>query len=276
MSTYCIGDVHGCLRTLLALFAKIDYRPEKDRLWFTGDLVDRGPDSVGVLRLLSGLPETVAVMGNHDFHLLACYFGGIQNCKPGYQKILATPGLEQFIPWLLSRPFIHYDNNYPWVLTHAGIYPKWTIKQALKYAKELEQLLQNNHHEKLADFFRAAYGNESVTWQEHLTDAQRYQFLINSFTRMRYCKSDGTLEFDNVAHPDQVTVTHPDLKPWFDFPGRQIDATLGILFGHWAALGNSIRRERMICLDSGCSWGSQLTAYCLETGQFYQVDYQDG
>lgn len=279
MSTYCIGDVHGCLRTLQALLAAINYRAGQDRLWFTGDLVDRGPDSVGVLQLLRELPDVVAVMGNHDFHLLAYYFGGIASTKASYQKILDTPGIEECIPWLLKRPFIYCDEKLPWVLVHAGIFPGWSVVQAMQYGQELKEILRQYKGKQLATFLRQAYGNCAEPQNRDASPENYYAFLVNVFTRMRYCKADGSLDLEMTGHPRQVAEVAPDLTPWFCCANLQLGQSSsndGILFGHWAALKDSLRRERLICLDSGCSWGEKLAAYCIESGEFYEMPNQDG
>ncbi len=291
MKTYCIGDVHGSLRSLEALLKKIGYDQACDQLWFTGDLVNRGPDTLGVLKLVSQLPRVVSVMGNHEMTLLACYFGIVRTYCTSFQKLLAVPGMEEFIPWLLARPFVHYQPGTEgnWLLVHAGIFPEWTLEQTLRYAKDLRRGLDQCQHDrdKLAIFFEHTHDKKQIPmilWRERCSRRERWRFYCYVFTRIRYCTTVSGqmgIELFCTKRPDKLDgndPAHAALTPWYEF--LQLETMLQvantrILFGHWAALGKGVHRERAISLDSGCSWGRQLTAYCLEEQRFISVPCQE-
>lgn len=264
MSTYVIGDVQGCLKALEALLAKIHYHPERDVLWFTGDLANRGPAPLATLRFIHSLPNsTVCVLGNHDFALLAADVNVISLKNDPANEILTAPDKKILFDWLKSRPLAHYSAEHDAILTHAGIYPFWDIHQTLSHAKEVEHALQSTHATTL---FQHLYGNEPDEWSDSLTGWSRLRFIVNVLTRMRFLTPQGKLDFHAKGAPDQ----HANLIPWFLVPQRKkIKET--ILFGHWAALQGHTSQTTIYALDEGCVWGECLSALCLDTKQRFSV-----
>jgi bis(5'-nucleosyl)-tetraphosphatase (symmetrical) len=258
MATYAIGDIQGCNAAFTALLRAVDFDPRRDRLWLVGDLVNRGPDSLGVLRTVIALGDSVtAVLGNHDLHLLATAAGE----RPArdsdtFQDVLEAPDAIEILDWLRHRPLLHLDEAENRVLVHAGIPPQWSMEDAVAAARDVEEALRGEH-------WRAAlhsmYGNEPSRWSESLDQESRRRFTINALTRMRFCAPDGALDFSQSGPPG----SQPDgLVPWFDAPGRR-ERSVHVVFGHWAALG-LMRRADVTALDSGCVWGNRLTAVRLD------------
>jgi len=266
MSTYAIGDIQGCFSTLQALLAKIHFDPKQDRLWFTGDLVNRGPQSLEVLRFIKDLGDQHdTVLGNHDLHLLAVAYGvGKSAQKDTLQAILAAPDRHELIEWLRHRPLLHGGDHHHYVLTHAGIAPQWSLTQAIALAKEVETVLRSDRPEL---FLRHMYGNQPDQWQETLQGPERWRCITNYFTRMRFCYADGRLE---LAYKGKREHAPQDLMPWFLVPDRR-NADVDILFGHWAALGGVTDIPHVYALDTGCVWGHALTAMRLEDQQRFSV-----
>lgn len=265
MPTYAIGDVQGCLQPLKQLLKKINYSPNNDVLWFTGDLINRGPQSLETLRFVKELPtSTICVLGNHDLTLLAAHYGAIEpTAEDNYQTILRAKEKHALIEWLQQQPLIHFDEPLNTVLVHAGIYPLWNCQQAIKYAQQAQASLKNNP----ALFFEHLFGNEPSLWDEAMNQIDKQRFIVNAFTRMRYCYSDGTLIFNEKG---AISASNSQLIPWFALPKRKtINAQ--IIFGHWASLQQRVPATNLIALDSGCVWGNALTAFCLETKTFYSV-----
>lgn len=257
MPIYAIGDVQGCYEPLQRLLEKIHFNPEKDCLWFTGDLVNRGPDSLKVLRFIKSLGNKhVVVLGNHDLHLLAVAYG-VAPLRQGdtLDEVLSAPDRHELIDWLRHRPLLFHQENY--VLTHAGLLPSWSLQQAIHCAKEVEQVLQSENPE---EFLKNMYGNQPDCWNDNLTGIERLRFITNCFTRMRFCYPDGRLDLSNKGMPDKIT---QELLPWFKLQ-RRANRDLKILFGHWAALGGKADVANIYPLDTGCVWGHCLTAMCLE------------
>lgn len=267
MATYAIGDVQGCYNELMALLEKIAYDPNKDQLWFTGDLVNRGPHSLKTLRFIYSLPvQPIVVLGNHDLHLLAVAYGAISiNAKDTSNEILNAPDRDDLLTWLRQRPLIYQDTRLGYAMVHAGIYPGWTLKEAMLYANELEAILKSDQY---TEFFQHMYGNEPSHWDATLTGWERLRFIANAFTRMRFCTPDGglNLTIKETAQPPQ------GLVPWFEMP--MPNQNLRIIFGHWAALGGAIIKPGFFHLDTGCVWGGKLTAIRLEDGELIQVPGQ--
>ena len=263
--TFAIGDVQGCLSPLQALLEKILYDPSTDELWFTGDIVNRGPDSLLTCRFIKSLPSsTVCVLGNHDLSLLACAAGRPMKPSDTFDDILAAPDKEDLIQWLQHRPLLHHDPQLGFTLTHAGIYPAWDLATAQRLANELENVLRGPEANAFLD---EMYGYQPPHWEESLTGGARLRFITNALTRMRLCRPDGSLDF-TVKERNHVNT---NLIPWFDFPGRRTQNDK-LLFGHWAALKAHCDTPRVYPLDSGCVWGNCLTAFCLETEQRTTVD----
>jgi len=262
--TYVIGDVQGCLHAFLDLIAAIAYDPRRDRLWFTGDLVNRGEDSLGMLRWCMAHDDgIVAILGNHDLHLLAVAEGFVPpHKKDTLSEILEAPDRAEVLEWLRRRPLLHREGD--WLMVHAGLMPAWTAQQAQSLARELEDVLRGKAYR---GFLRQMYGNEPRHWSEALSGQDRLRLIANAMTRMRFLHPDGGLEFLHKCAPTQAP---PGLIPWFDMPGR-LSRDVRVLFGHWSTLGLYLRDD-VAALDTGCLWGGRLTALRIEDGQVFQVD----
>jgi bis(5'-nucleosyl)-tetraphosphatase (symmetrical) len=258
MRTFAIGDIQGCAAAFDLLLRKLEFRPSRDRLWLVGDLVNRGPDSLGVLRRVIGLGRAVTcVLGNHDLHLLATV-AGRRELSPAdtFHDVLEAPDLDAIVDWLRRRPLLHYDPRVKRVLVHAGIPPPWTVGQARAEARAVETLLRGR---RWRHALKEMYGGEPSAWSPKLRGADRRRYTINALTRMRYCDRRGRLDLSYSGAPG----TQPKgLVPWFDVAERRA-AWVNIVFGHWAALG-LLRRSDVTALDTGCVWGNHLTAVRLD------------
>lgn len=258
MATYAIGDLQGCHDQLLSLLAHIGYQPGTDRLWFTGDLVNRGPRSLETLRFVRDLgDDTVSVLGNHDLHLLAlAYLNSPHKKRDTLQPILDAPDRDELLNWLRHRPLLHHDSGNGYTLIHAGLPPHWDLSAAQSHAAELEAILRGPRY---AEFFRHMYGDKPNLWSDALTGWDRARYITNCFTRLRYCAADGRLALNQKGAPDTVDGNY---FPWFQMPGRA-NANMKIIFGHWSTLG-AVAENGVYALDTGCIWGGQLTAINLE------------
>jgi|SRR6185312_6865765 len=271
MAVFAVGDIQGCHDDLMRLLERVHFDDSDDRLWFAGDLVNRGPDSLGVLRFVKGLGDkAVSVLGNHDLHLLAVAAGAAKLRKHDtLDPILETPDRDELLDWLRHRPLLHHDAALGFTLVHAGLPPQWDLAQAQACAHELEQALRGPGH---AGFFRQMYGDEPRRWRADLQGAERLRFIVNCFTRLRYCSAAGDLELKHKGAPG----TQPaGCLPWFEVPGRA-SAALHLLFGHWSTLGD-ISSHNIYPLDTGCVWGGRLTALRLDgdgSDSWYCVDCQ--
>jgi bis(5'-nucleosyl)-tetraphosphatase (symmetrical) len=258
MRLFAIGDIQGCASEFDALLRKVEFRPSRDRLWLVGDLVNRGPDSLAVLRRVMGLGRSVTcVLGNHDLHLLATV-AGRRELSPAdtFGEVLDAPDLRDIVDWLRHRPLLHHDRAAKRVLVHAGVPPPWTVAQARAEARDVETLLRGRQWRYA---LRTMYGGEPSAWSPKLRGADRRRYTINALTRMRYCDRRGRLDLSYSGAPG----TQPKgLMPWFDVAGRRA-AGAHIVFGHWAALG-LLRRADVTALDTGCVWGNKLTAVRLD------------
>jgi bis(5'-nucleosyl)-tetraphosphatase (symmetrical) len=273
MATYAIGDVQGCYRELDHLLENIAFDQNSDRLWFVGDLVNRGPDSLEVLRLVRSFGDrAVCALGNHDLHLLACAHGHRRKPRPRdtFDEVLKAADREELLAWLRGRSFLHHDAELGFTLVHAGLPPEWDLQEASRAAHELESWLRADDYVELLD---AMYGDEPDRWVEATDRAARCRFAVNAFTRMRYCYADGRID---VAEKDGGTARNPTLIPWFDHPARA-SRSLRILFGHWSTLrmerAEAVRKQ-IYPLDTGCVWGGALTALRLDDLCYYQVPSQ--
>lgn len=266
MSTYCIGDVQGCFDELQSLLQKIKFNPQIDRLWFTGDLVNRGPKSLDVLRFVKGLGEhAIVVLGNHDLHLLAVAYGHVKSHQQDtLQEILQAPDSKELCDWLRQQPLLHHDAKLGFTLIHAGLPPQWDVSKAQRCANEVENVLRGDHYQ---EFFAHLYGDEPSCWNENLSGFDRLRIITNYFTRLRFCKPDGTLELQTKGESHNPP---PEFLPWFKIPNRK-SKNLKILFGHWAALNGKTDEPNVYALDTGCAWGNCLTAMCLETGERFNI-----
>ncbi|WP_409311242.1 bis(5'-nucleosyl)-tetraphosphatase (symmetrical) ApaH [Pectobacterium sp. B1J-3] len=264
MSTYLVGDVHGCLVELNALLAQVSFNPAQDTLWLTGDLVARGPDSLGVLRFVRSLGSAARlVLGNHDLHLLAVY-AGISRSKPKDRiaELLEAPDADDLINWLRKQPILQVDEALKLVMAHAGITPQWDLDTAKICAREVESILSSDSYPLFLD---AMYGDMPNHWLPELSGLPRLRFSTNVFTRMRYCFSGGQLDMLCKEPPSQAPSL---LKPWFDLP-RKLAEEYAIAFGHWASLEGKGTPENIYALDTGCCWGGKLTMLRWEDKRYF-------
>ena len=264
MSTYAIGDVQGCREQLEQLLEQIKFDPVADTLWFAGDLVNVGPDSLGTLRLIHSIKDSVvSVLGNHDLHLLAVQADhNFTNNQDTMSSLLNASDAELLLDWLRFRPLAHEEGDF--FMSHAGLYPFWNSETALTLAAEVEQLLRCDNYQ---EFFKFMYGNKPDTWSENLIGDDRLRFITNAFTRMRYLYSDQSL---NLTYKGSLAKASPDLIPWFNVTDRVTHSGF-ILHGHWAALKGGEPAPGIISLDTGCVWGNKLSAWCLEEKHWYSV-----
>jgi bis(5'-nucleosyl)-tetraphosphatase (symmetrical) len=252
MSIYAIGDIQGCFDELLRLLEAISFDSQSDQLWFTGDLVNRGPKSLETLRFVKSLGQSaITVLGNHDLHLLAASCTSrTSHKKNSLDQVLEAPDRDELLDWLRHRPLFHYNDNF--CLIHAGLPPQWDFQQTQQMAKLAEQALRAPDYQL---FVSQMYGNQPDAWSPDLKGIDRLRFIINCFTRMRYCDSQGRLDFDHNGPPG----TQPkNLMPWFEVPNRK-NSELRIVCGHWSSLGY-YEGQNCYAIDTGCLWGGQLTA----------------
>ena len=264
MATYAIGDVQGCNDALQRLVQQIHFDPASDRLWFVGDLVNRGPDSLKVLRYIKRLgASAVVVLGNHDLFLLAVA-EGITTSRPEdtLQAILAAPDRDELLAWVRQQPLLYREH--PFVLVHAGLLPQWSVCEAEELAREVEIMLRGPVYK---DVLRALYPSKQLQWASNLTGPTRLATIIKVLTRLRACSADGLMESSYSGPPDHIPA---GFLPWFRVPNRNHDDTT-IVCGHWASLGLHCE-ENLLAIDSGCVWGRQLTAMRLEDRKVFQVD----
>jgi bis(5'-nucleosyl)-tetraphosphatase (symmetrical) len=270
MATYLIGDLQGCHADLLALLECIGFDPACDRLWFTGDLVNRGPASLAVLRTVQALGErALVVLGNHDLHLLACrHVKGVAP-RPGdtLDEILAAPDCDDLLDWLRTRPLLHHDPGLGIALVHAGLPPQWSLAEALALAAEASAGLAGPDP---AATLRDMYGNRPDRWDARLAGADRFRFVINALTRLRYVDADGRMELKAKGAPG---TQRRGLVPWFAAAGRRSHDTR-IAFGHWSTLRLTPAeraRHNVLPLDTGAVWGGSLTAWRVEDDRGFAV-----
>lgn len=265
MTTYVIGDLQGCLTPLQRLLEHVQYEPGSDRLWFVGDLINRGPQSLQALRYVKALGKNaITVLGNHDLHLLAVVHGVRQaSGKDTLSDILNAPDRDELCHWLARRPLLHTDASLRHTLVHAGIHPHWSLKRAQKMATDVQMTMRND----LDEFLWNMYGNTPAKWSKDLSPRKRRRFTVNAFTRMRYCDADGQLDFA-FNGPPSAAPRH--LYPWYATPGRKALDTR-IVFGHWSSHPGVCRAD-VIPTDRGCVWGGSLTAYAIESGTSHWVD----
>ncbi|MEN5016826.1 bis(5'-nucleosyl)-tetraphosphatase (symmetrical) ApaH [Erwinia sp. Eh17-17] len=264
MSTYLIGDVHGCYDELRLLLDQVAFDPQVDQLWLTGDLVARGPASLEVLRFVRYLGDCVKmVLGNHDLHLLAVY-AGISRNKPKdrISPLLEAPDADLLINWLRRQPLLQVDEEKKLVMAHAGITPQWDIETAISCAREVEAVLSSDTYPLFLD---AMYGDMPNNWIPELSGLARLRFSTNALTRMRFCFPNGQLDMIAKEAPDSAP---PPLKPWFTLPGP-VSREYTIAFGHWASLEGKGTPEGIIALDTGCCWGGTLTMLRWEDKQVF-------
>lgn len=258
MTRYAIGDIQGCYDELRTLVAQIGFSPDRDQLWFTGDLVNRGPRSLEVLRYVRSLGHNaVTVLGNHDLHLLAVAYGTQRKTKAGdtIDDILAAPDRDQLLEWLLERPLVHAEGND--LLLHAGVVPQWSARATVGLASEVEAALRRDARK----LFDNMYGDQPDRWDEQLEGLDRLRFIINVLTRLRVCTPDGRVDLKMKGKPESA---RPAYRPWFEIEGRASRNTR-VVFGHWSAAG-LVQSHGVLGLDTGCVWGGRLTAFDLDAG----------
>lgn len=257
MAVYAIGDIQGCHREFAALLDGIGFDPAGDRLWLTGDLVNRGPDSLAVLRSVRALgPAATVVLGNHDLHLLARAAGvGPARSEPGLDAVLAAPDRDELLGWLATRPLLHRDPALGWTLLHAGLPPQWDLDTAEDCANEVEAALATDP----AALFDGMYGDEPGIWSPRLSGAARLRFIVNCLTRLRYVDHAGRLLLQHNGPPAEAP---PGAIPWFRHPLRA-SAADPIVFGHWSTLG-VLQEDAVLGIDAGCVWGGALCAVRLD------------
>ena len=267
MATYAIGDVQGCYEPLQRLIQHIRFDPAFDRLWFVGDLVNRGPDSLSVLRYIKNLGDrAIAVLGNHDLFLLAVS-EGIATVRPEdtLHEILAAPDREELLTWVRHQRIFYREGAF--AMVHAGLLPQWAIDEAEELAHEVEAGLQSPAYR---DTLRALYPSKHLQWSPDLTGPTRLATIIKVLTRLRACSPDGRMESSYNGHPDRIPSGY---FPWFQIKDRKHRGTT-IVCGHWAALGLHCE-DHLLSIDSGCVWGRQLTAVRLEDRKIFQVESSD-
>jgi bis(5'-nucleosyl)-tetraphosphatase (symmetrical) len=254
MATYAIGDIQGCYDELRRLLDKLEFDPRQDKLWLVGDLVNRGPSSLEVLRFVKELGDRVImVLGNHDLHLLALGAGNLQYAhKSNLDDVLKAHDRDELLHWLRHQPLMHYDPAKSFAMIHAGLPPQWDLLEALSCAEEVEQVLRGPDY---AEYLSGMYGNQPDRWSPSLSGMDRLRFITNCFTRLRYCTRDGTL---GLKEKGPVGAQSGSYLPWFAVATRST-RDVRILFGHWSTLGYQ-ERDNVWSLDSGCVWGGRLTA----------------
>lgn len=259
VADYAIGDVQGCFDALQRLLDKIQFNDREDRLWFVGDLVNRGPKSLDVLRFIKHLPIKPQIsLGNHDLHLLNIVLThNHRTYDASLQQIIDADDCEELCDWLRHQKLLCWDSDLNVLMCHAGVAPMWTIDEARSYAQELEQALAGPEH---IDFLNHMYGNTPNKWSPTLTGMPRLRAICNYLTRMRFCFADGSLEFEHQGQPNDVA---GELYPWFAVPNR-IELNADVIFGHWAALEGRCAHPKLYALDTGYVWGGALTALRLQ------------
>jgi bis(5'-nucleosyl)-tetraphosphatase (symmetrical) len=260
MATYAIGDVQGCYDELQGLLACAGFDRRRDHLWFVGDLVNRGPKSLEVLRFVRDLGErAVTVLGNHDLHLV-CVYEGIEKRRKGdtLDAVLNAPDAGALVEWLRRRPMMHRDRG--WAMVHAGLLPQWTVDKSIKLAKEVERALAAENY---GDFLENLYGDEPGHWDDRLAGWDRLRVVVNVMTRMRFCTPTGGMDVRSKGRD-----TPKGYLPWFE--ARPARAEEAIVCGHWSTLGLKLT-EQLAALDTGCVWGGALSALRLENRKLVQL-----
>jgi bis(5'-nucleosyl)-tetraphosphatase (symmetrical) len=265
MAVHAIGDLQGCHAEFMALLEQLRFDPAHDRLWLTGDLVNRGPHSLEVLRTVRSLgPAATVVLGNHDLNLLAMAWApkAVRRREPELQAVLDAPDAGELLAWLAARSLLHRDRELGWTLVHAGLPPQWSLDQAAACAGEIETALRERPRELLAEM----YGDSPDVWSPALAGFDRLRFAVNCLTRLRFVDADGRLLLGLKGPPGEAP---PGAVPWFRHPTRATQADR-ILFGHWSALGY-LAEPGLRCLDTGCVWGGALCALRLDREEEAQM-----
>lgn len=259
MTRFAIGDIQGCHDELRTLVSRLGFKPDRDQLWFTGDLVNRGPKSLDVLRYVRALGHNaIVVLGNHDLHLLALALGNRRKHKAGdtLEDIFDAKDRDALLEWLLALPLVHFDAGYGDLLVHAGLIPQWNAGDAVELAREVESALATDARL----LFDNMYGDQPDRWSESLKGHERLRFSINVFTRLRICTREGRIDLKMKGGGREVRLPW---RPWFEHENRRT-RDVRVIFGHWSALG-LVRSHGVVGLDTGCVWGGALTALDLDS-----------
>lgn len=269
MATYAIGDVQGCYDPLRRLLDYIGFDPAADRLWFVGDLVNRGPKSLEVLRLVKSLGEAATVvLGNHDLHLLMLSEGyGKANTEDTLAEVLSAHDRDELLDWLRAQALFHLDGS--WAMVHAGLLPGWTTGQAKRLSDEVSAALRAPNYR---EFLAAMWGSEPAQWDDDLSGWDRLRVVVNAMTRMRYVTATGAMEFRAVGSKSPPKKGPIGCVPWFMAPGR-MSAECTIVCGHWSALGLQ-QKPNLLAIDTGCLWGGSLTAVRREDRRLFRLPCQ--
>lgn len=264
MAIYAIGDLQGCYDPLMRLLDKLRFDPQQDTLWFAGDLVNRGRQSLETLRLVRSLRDAaICVLGNHDISLIAA-FHGLRKPHKSLRPLLEAPDYPELITWLMQRPLLHVDTALGYAISHAGIPPQWDLATAQACAREVEKEFTSP---TVATWLTQVYGDQPDTWNPAHPTLDRHRYILNALTRMRYCRADGSLEFAEKGKPkamnEHIAEISTELIPWFKYPTKQ-PLGVTVLFGHWSTLGY-YNGNYVIALDTGCVWGGQLSAIRIDT-----------
>lgn len=264
MATYAIGDLQGCFSELQDLLSLVGFNSSHDTLWLVGDLVNRGPQSLDVLRFVKGLGDrAITVLGNHDLHLILRAEGlGRDSKDDTIAPVLDAPDCGELTTWLRSLPLFHVDGEY--ALVHAGLLPQWSVAQAAELATEVSEVLSTK--KKYIDFLEHMWGSKPDRWTDDLNGWDRLRVVVNAMTRMRFCSADGVMEFHAKGRLADAPVGY---LPWFAVPGR-LSRNQTLICGHWSALGLHTD-DGVFALDTGCLWGGKLTALRLEDRRIFQV-----
>lgn len=268
MATYAIGDIQGCFKPFMELLELISFNPQHDKLWLTGDIINRGKDSLKTLRFIYNLGDKCNfVLGNHDLHLIGTYYKARDfKAMDTIQEVIAAHDADDLILWLTTKPLLYYDRDYDYVMAHAGIYPLWDYQQAQLYAEEFADFMRNAD---LTKEIGIIFGPTECAWSNNFTGDKRLRFIVNAFTRMRYCKVDDCALELHTKTADATEIPAQNLVAWFKHPQRIKQPK--IIFGHWAALRGKVDALDVFALDSGCNWGGELTAFNLDSQQRFHV-----
>lgn len=263
MATYAIGDIQGCFEALQQLLERVKFNKSKDKLWLVGDLVNRGPQSLEVLRFVRDLGDrAVTVLGNHDLHLVMQSEGyGRANSEDTLAAVLAAPDRDELIAWLRSCPLVYREGSH--LMVHAGLLPSWSAIQAVALSEEVRTALLRDD---FRDFLANMWGSLPTGWRDDLQGWDRLRVIVNATTRMRFCGLDGNMDFRSKGPPEKAGAGS---LPWFALPNR-VNTDHTVVCGHWSALGLRIE-SNLLALDSGCLWGGALTAVRLEDREVFQL-----
>lgn len=268
MATFIIGDVHGCLEPLEKLLREINYKEDRDFIWFIGDIINRGPNSLEVLKWVyerTNVGQANTILGNHELGLLVYNTTRHLSEKHDFDEILFDKNSADYLNFIKTRPLLNFFEEFNTLIVHAGLYKTWDIKNSITYARDCENVIKNADD----SFFKKVFDNGVNIWSDELVGMPRYQMILNVCLKIRFCYRDGSLNYNEKGSPNN---THDkNVIPWFSLNGRESQDTK-IIFGHWSAL-NGITPEsaNVVALDTGCVWKKYLSAFKLESGDKYSV-----